>query len=47
VKSDAANERLCMSDRPYLLYVYCGSYNDALSKSDYIASSAWMIAGCS
>ena len=45
VQRDAAYERLRVSDRPYLPYVYCGSFNNAVNKSNYIASSAWMMCG--
>ena len=33
VQHDAAYEILRVSDRPYLLYVYCGSFNDSVNKS--------------
>ena len=46
MQRDTAHERLRMSDMPHLLYVYCSSFNDALNKSDYIASSSWLIVGC-
>jgi hypothetical protein len=46
VQRNAEHAGLCMSDTLCLLYVYCSSFNDAVNKPGYIASSAGMIVGC-